>query len=775
MKGMRKIKRIGAVLLAAIMALSLCTTAFGATDTGSSGTDEVYGTQDDTGVIKAYGIDDDSDTLTVVAYPIVLATYDDNGNFSGYKSLYETYINLDEYDAATNPNGALKSVTTGEGDDAVTTYYYEFTEEQLANIRSAIADSNAATVSDGSYGTAAADSYTLTSGTDEGGDYYSNNAVAVGAYLIEVKNADTVIYNVAVASCYYTTILDDDEETVTIVTNDNLVYTLDGITEGDAWMKAETPVVDKDIVGVNGEATEEGNSKGTSVNVGDTIDYEVTVNEIPYYSGDYPVYKLTDTLSAGLTLLPETVTGDDGTVTHPGIVVQVPDAIATETPDGEGGFTVTYGTVTLTENVDYTVTITPATGKGDDDLAGATVEINFVFESTNDEGGTDYTYTLNAYEGLSIDVTYSVMLNDAAVLDNNPNDNTVDLEYSLDSDVEDDIRDEEVKTHTYTFSIDGYLDGDTDGSSATWNEQGSLTYNILTKTGADWYTTDGDGNRQSASQSDEGAINPLQGAVFTLYTVDPTDDDFDAETDIYTNGDNEDHDNFFGGTVTSDINGKLTITGLAPGTYYLQETKAPFGYTRNTNVYKIVIDATYREDGTLASWSIDIQVKGAGEDTYTDLQSNTFTVNQTTDTTSEPVEGTYTVGAETVVINGQTYTLASTLVDSEGDGKTEYLYNASWTVVDEDTGRVTAYTATATATVTYGTDVNGQPTTDINWTIVQTATADTATNTDIANTRLIDLPSTGAMGTILFTLLGCLLIAMAAWLLMLLRRRILAR
>lgn len=67
---------------------------------------------------------------------------------------------------------------------------------------------------------------------------------------------------------------------------------------------------------------------------------------------------------------------------------------------------------------------------------------------------------------------------------------------------------------------------------------------------------------------------PLDGAEFTLYT------DETCET-VADNG----------ATVTTANGGKASFTGLAAGTYYLKETKAPAGYTLNNEVFTIVVSA----------------------------------------------------------------------------------------------------------------------------------------------------------------------------------------
>ncbi|HEM6286772.1 TPA: discoidin domain-containing protein [Streptococcus suis] len=46
-----------------------------------------------------------------------------------------------------------------------------------------------------------------------------------------------------------------------------------------------------------------------------------------------------------------------------------------------------------------------------------------------------------------------------------------------------------------------------------------------------------------------------------------------------------------GQEVTTDSNGEITLPGLEPGTYYLQESQPPTGYQANARKYQIIIDA----------------------------------------------------------------------------------------------------------------------------------------------------------------------------------------
>lgn len=155
----------------------------------------------------------------------------------------------------------------------------------------------------------------------------------------------------------------------------------------------------------------------------------------------------------------------------------------------------------------------------------------------------------------------------------------------------------------------------------------------------------------------------LDGATFTVYTDQTC-------TTPYTNSQ-------FNGTVTSANGGKMVVNGLAEGTYYVKETNAPAGYTLNTTVYTIVIDATI-ENEELKSWTI----------------------------------------TTTYVENGQTKSVVNT-------------YTVGTTTNEQQEAVVTATR-------------NGQ-------------------NIQIKNTSLINLPSTGGIGTTIFTVAGCGIMIAAAF------------
>lgn len=222
--------------------------------------------------------------------------------------------------------------------------------------------------------------------------------------------------------------------------------------------------------------------------------------------------------------------------------------------------------IPLTLNTDYKLSVN-----------GQEITVDFVIDNA---------YTLNDYVGKEVLISYGAILNENAALNEKDNNNNVVLEFTRDSNTDGNDGTDDDKTYTYTFDIDG---------SATGTDR------ILTKIGEDKDST------------------ALKGAEFTLFK--------DAECqNVYQNFDKEGKV-LFDGVALSDENGQIYMKGLAAGTYYLKETNAPEGYSINTHVFTIVIDAKFDPtSGKLASWTITID--GEATSTFTVTSEGTTTVDR---------------------------------------------------------------------------------------------------------------------------------------------------
>ena len=221
----------------------------------------------------------------------------------------------------------------------------------------------------------------------------------------------------------------------------------------------------------------------------------------------------------------------------------------------------------------YTVVVNPTAKTDANRDSVTTITVNFV---------VDDEYMLNEYAGKKLVITYSATLKENADLNENANINDITLNYTRDSKTEGNDESDNDKTYTYTFDIDGEATG---------------TKGIINKLGDKDEDKDG-----------------LNGASFALYKESQLKEDgtFDGNPFKTTESATE-------GTKK----GQLHFTGLEAGTYYLQETSAPTGYSVNTTIFKVVISAKYNTDGTLKEWNVAV---GEGVDS-TPTVAATFTVD----------------------------------------------------------------------------------------------------------------------------------------------------
>lgn len=465
--------------LFAVMLSLIMVLAMGIT---SFAADDVIGNSDDTAEIKVTGIDS---ATSVKAYPIIETTYGTNGDFNGYKPLYTT-------------NPAIQ--VTKKADN---TLEYTLSAEQIAQIRANLNAKSAVKMDPEA----------------EGSTIYTATA-PLGAYLVVVEGSETSTYNAMVVSTNYK--------------NVNGVNTIDLGKNTAAAKKSTKPTLDKNI------KENENLVKRNTVNIGDVINYEVSVVNIPEYTGKYPVFNVVDTLSQGLTF-----NGEDVTVTVNG--------------------------TTLTKDEDYKFT-----------KAGQSITINFVDETLTATGKTAYGYTLNDYKGQTLTISYSATVNTNAGLNEVGNQNDATLTYSKDSTVNNDNNNgtDEKKTHSYTFAIDGSVTG-TDSVIPV-----DVTH-ILNKIGEEVKTIQVNGKEVEVKAA-------LEGAEFTVYTN-------EACTVRYQQG-GVDYP-----VVRSTAAGQIELKGLAAGTYYIKETKAPAGYSVNAKAVKVEITGlTFNDNDELTGWTIKV-------------------------------------------------------------------------------------------------------------------------------------------------------------------------
>ncbi len=467
---MSKVKRFLAILVAAIMTLGMTVSAFAGT---AASPDGKFGTSGDTGTITVSGIEKETgDNFKVKYYKVIEAQYQNNGSFSGYNSLYSSII--------SNPVAENLTIKSGQLND--------------------LADAVASKPADGemSYNDVSK-LYTAT--------------VAPGSYLVLVSGTESKSYNPMVVSVSY----ERKTDGTTGLKEDTLTLVEGTATAKKSGMPEVTKKIVDDTVGVGTT------DKGNSAEIGEDVNYEISVKPIPNYNGTYPVLNVVDTLDNGLQY-------------NADLKVYIKD-----------------GSTKTELSADKYSSTTPSSQE---------IKVDFVVGNS---------YTLNEYAGKEIVITYSAEVENTATLNNIANKNIVTLNYSKDSKTEGNNGTDIDRTNTYTFEIDGANSG---------------TVGIITKTG-------------DRTEDKEG----LNGANFALYKTKT-----DAENDTADTRFKE------AKTITiGDVKGQLQFTGLEAGqTYYLRELTAPNGYSVNTHIFEVKIEATYDKTvgsatyGQLTEWIVKV-------------------------------------------------------------------------------------------------------------------------------------------------------------------------
>ena len=245
------LKKISAVLMAAIMMLAMCTVGAFA--------DETYPKPSDTNTITVKNVEEGA---TVTAYHIVKAQYVDGIGFEKYAAIDGTNI-----------------------------------QDPIAPTAAEIQDI-AARISDGSFTSDEFDPQVLTYDA-ETGNYTAN--VRAGYWLILVTGGNaSKVYNPMIAGVYYSVSGSDN----TMASDPIDASKKWQLLPGTAYDKSVDVSVEKTIIGGTGKTTTGSDSaKGDDVAVGDYVNYSIE-GTIPSYTKAYTkaVYKITDTTSNGLVL-----------------------------------------------------------------------------------------------------------------------------------------------------------------------------------------------------------------------------------------------------------------------------------------------------------------------------------------------------------------------------------------------------------------------------------------------------------------------------------------
>ena len=293
-------------------------------------------------------------------------------------------------------------------------------------------------------------------------------------------------------------------------------------------------------------------------NIGDTVNYTIVATIDPnmaQYDPDTYVYKITDTLSKGVVY--DLDPSNDGLEAFDiNNVAQVKEAMGL--------------TIKLDNDGDGKI----EAGEGNDISDYFTVELlkdpdlndGFTFTITGNTSG-DHIWASSGMSGKVI-VNYNAIVNKFAVVGGVGNPNEVDLEFSNNpnTDSTGETPKDIVTSFTYQLNVTK-VDGKDE--SVTLKDARFALYRLVDD------TVNG-GQKKEYVLID--ANNKVSGWQDTLPTV-----TLDEKT--------------VNGNIVTDGNGKMSVSGLDAGTYYLTECVAPDGYNLLDKDVKIKITAEYSPDG----------------------------------------------------------------------------------------------------------------------------------------------------------------------------------
>lgn len=312
---------------------------------------------------------------------------------------------------------------------------------------------------------------------------------------------------------------------------------------GVVTLKMNVPTVDKKITSSD-TGTVAKNGSNADALIGGKVEYELS-SVIPTYTGydinEPPrVFRLIDTASKGLTV-------DENPVKSVKSV--------TLKKDGEDD-------VTLDEGTDYTVNIGDYKGT-DSKYTGGHVTTIDLGKYVNMADGSKSKNDGKILEGYTVVVKFEAIVNSSAVMAGDGNPNSVELEYSRTPNNESTTIHGPKVPRVYTYEF-GILKTDMAGAKTLDGAQFAIA-------------------RVDATTKDKTFLkrDAKTGAWSELTTATPVKDGTEA-TGVFTTG----------------ADGKIEMSGLPKGTYYVEEIKAPTGYTNiGLPNFEFTISADFDADG----------------------------------------------------------------------------------------------------------------------------------------------------------------------------------
>ncbi len=758
---MKKFKKLSALLLAAFMVLAMAVPA--AADVIVSPDDTYYDVPaaTDKGTLSVSGIVDGS---TVKAYKLVEGDYatGDAAGLKGWKQV--AALNTDYANAIVDANGKLR--------DEAGNYY----------LSEALINEIAAKINSGSLALTALDlaktgdaNGTITykkDGEDVTVDTFtfSNANATPGLYVIITNTGDAqIVYNAALGSIFYKSATnpgtdagtDDDVASYVLAMERSLDLTTDTWTVGetDITVKYSKIDVEKEIVQNSEEDTPGADSgkHGDDHANGDKVKFTGKMN-VPSYSDEYfqdgykTTYEINDIMDEGLELIKTDETNAETLADEYNIYVTIGGGVYAKTVAKLGKNVVkaakaeywTYEGGAEFDNEADAVAAAEAAGK--DVVYVPAVEEQAFELSYPDPADRAFKIVFNkalikAARGQAVTLDYSGLVADISKFESFKSvDNTLKVKFSNNPFDDTDCDEIEDKTHHYTFNIDGDItakDGTRKGHEIiktkeenyawiSWDNMADADKKKVVQYETGKYARlDTDGKFYEADATAPHAFKtPKAAAVIwedTTYTDTPIDGlngavfELTMVKDADGNAVNKDQatGTYAGPKVwrqTTHDGGYMNFEGLDAGEYTLKEITPPSGYSLNTTVITVTIAAEYYAEETTVYFVDGAEVTKAVYDAET---------NDTKKSTRTYDEGEL-----------KSYTITRT--SSDGTQSTKY-------TLDHE-GKVTEMFP------------------------------DGPEATFIKNVETPSLPSTGGMGTYLFTILGVALVGIAAFLLIFKRR-----
>lgn len=381
----------------------------------------------------------------------------------------------------------------------------------------------------------------------------------------------------------------------------NTRYMLEVVGDATVAAKNGVPTVDKKVQNANNKPnnTTENFADTTTAQVGQTVNFKLT-GTLPSNYDYYKNYAYTfdDTLSEGLTLTEKQKNE---------LFVKV-YASQTEAEKDANGTDENTG-VKLTAKSGNTGNYTVAVTSPADTTKTTSLKVAFDdLKTIKKADSNDALITKNSV----IVVYYSATINGSATVGSAGNKNSVKLEYSNDPNNTGTgtTKSDEASVFTFKLDITKVKKGETDMRLA------GAKFVLSTSDKLDIGVADNDSDLTDTNVTNQ--LIKVTGTTPDYVINDGTNASAAGQYIMAT-------------AATGDNLGKLNITGLNKGVYYLYETKAPDGYNRITEPIKIEIteDTTTEKDtnGKFSVTSLKYKIGNGAEQTVTNATTGTISAN----------------------------------------------------------------------------------------------------------------------------------------------------